>query len=375
MFPVRIDGDDIPGHFEHFLEQDARDIATCHVVWAIMKFRDHGDEVLGMKDESIEDILGGIKVADLYQVAYERLEQIARHGSARQTRKLNLSPLDNDKIGNLMFGSLAGVKVFYCDIVCALMNRVCGVIDRKDDKGLCFPTKLGKVQGEAAILEKQNCIGSIVKDENRDPSDFDRTLCLDNYYVIDQFGMPSLYDLNVKSDTIGDEYKKLPLGDTGRYFRRLKIYKTKDSNNSNGDSYIDVFEVCFRMFGKSASNNHKISIHRLLQINAMNLGMGMDSNSKFKTYLGDSTFEEAFPYTAQDERAYERKLASRGWERVKFAKTCDVDHLVGRKELWMNMTIFTMPCSHRWNSCMVFVRLMAGHWCFALGFKSYTGGN
>ena len=95
--------------------------------------------------------------------------------------------------------------------------------------------------------------------ENRDPSDFERTLRLDNYYIIDQFGMPSLYDLNVKTDGVGDEYKKLPLGDTGRYFRRLKIYKTKDSN---GD--IDIFEVGFRMFVKSATDNHKISIHRLL---------------------------------------------------------------------------------------------------------------
>lgn len=181
-----------------------------------------------------------------------------------------------------------------------------------------------------------------------------------------------MYDLDAETDTHTShkrECRKIPSGDTGRYIRRLVVTERDDTG-------FWTFSLAMKDgVSQGGLQGPRRTIHRLLQVNAFNLGLGITNNAELKQYLGGKTIEEAFPYTCRDNRAYLRKLESKGWTEVEFAQWCDVDHLVGRWENWMNCNIFTMPCSHRYNRCLSAVRVMVGHWCFAFGYKAYNGGN
>ena len=64
-----------------------------------------------------------------------------------------------------------------------------------------------------------------------------------------------------------------------------------------------------------------------------------------------------------------------GVKECDLADWSDVDHLVGRLEVWMNGLFFTQPTSHRHNQCLVVVRKDAGDWLYGLAVNPYTGGN
>ena len=68
-------------------------------------------------------------------------------------------------------------------------------------------------------------------------------------------------------------------------------------------------------------------------------------------------------------------LKRKGWEGVPVGKWCDIDHCVGRSKIWMNSTLYTFACSHRWNQCMSYLRILLNDWLFAFGDKPYGTGN
>ena len=87
---------------------------------------------------------------------------------------------------------------------------------------------------------------------------------------------------------------------------------------------------------------------------------------------------EQFRYDVDDERYQKRRakhLEKKGWTDVATAWISDRDHTVGRCEVWMNSTMYTISCSHCWNQCMSQVRMVFKDWCFAFLCKPYGNGN
>jgi hypothetical protein len=114
-----------------------------------------------------------------------------------------------------------------------------------------------------------------------------------------------------------------------------------------------------------------------------NKGMGFRNYKKLSDYLKlteGQSFEDAdgFRWADGDMEYLMRRnqyLERKGWEDVETGKWCDTDHCVGRSQIWMNATIFTMPVSHSWNKCMSNLRILFKDWGYAFAEKSYDTGN
>ncbi|KAL3923861.1 MAG: hypothetical protein SGILL_001399 [Bacillariaceae sp.] len=116
-------------------------------------------------------------------------------------------------------------------------------------------------------------------------------------------------------------------------------------------------------------------LHRLVQIVAANQDTGLSHSPMLMDYFGEKkTLEEAFKYNAKTEERYQQRLKDKGWEDCPMAEWSDVDHLVGRMEVWMNGLFFTQP-THRHNKCLSYVRSYAKDWLYGLCSKPFTGGN
>ena len=161
-------------------------------------------------------------------------------------------------------------------------------------------------------------------------------------------------------------------GVLGRPFIRI----LNNKNTLCEDGYPTVYVGMIDNKGKMWTRK----LHQILQLNLASWGLGMRHNTEYQRFLrgrtrGASSAEQAFPYSGEDYDKYLRKLKTKGWTQVEFARWCDVDHCVGRSEPWMHNTLFTRFCSHRWNTCMAYVRLEAGDWCFGMGSKEYVNGS
>eukprot|EP00985_Skeletonema_marinoi_P028873 scaffold26204_cov96-Skeletonema_marinoi.AAC.1 len=203
------------------------------------------------------------------------------------------------------------------------------------------------------------------KPERWSIKDFERKIRIKGKYVIQLFG--------------GEEYIRL-----------YRVTETSIERVTIGVYLSDnLFTfVCHTQRDKSfdsekkyASDSKKWSLHRLEQVVLFNLDLGMNKCEWFRDYFGlkgSETFEEKLSYYKYDLDAAKKRRARlelKGWENVSQAVQCDVDHLIGRMHMWMNASIFGMPCSHSWNQCMGKVRQRMGCWGFAFANIKYNGGN
>ena len=132
---------------------------------------------------------------------------------------------------------------------------------------------------------------------------------------------------------------------------------------------------------------HKTSkrwqLHVWEQVLLENAGLAFHQDTMVREYLNlkdGEHFEqlEQFRYDVDDERYQKRRakhLEKKGWTDVATAWISDRDHTVGRSEVWMNSTMYTISCSHSWNQCMTQVRMIFKDWCFAFVCKPYKNGN
>lgn len=357
------DSADIPGHWQHFDEATARGIAIKQVTAMLGLLSAHNGT-------SLNEILGNGGLDRLNNLSMADMHAMAR----RQVHKLKADEFETRELFHLeglAFGTFANILVYFSDIVYALTNRICAVLECSDGT-LRFPTMVG------ATMDVENCIGAGTVQQGRDPNDFEQEWTTDGRYALDMFGT-DVYDLDVKSNPtkynhkennpLQEEndpakFKKIMFG-TGRYIRLLEI----STRSVNG---LITHEVDIRdNDGKSAKRKH----HRLLQIVAHHNGVGVRNSHELSAHLKGKTLEQAYPYLARDERAYTRRLESKGWLDVVQAQWCDVDHLVGRSKSWMNALLFTMPVSHRYNSCLSYIRSECGFWGYAGTLMEYNGGN
>ena len=333
---------DILGHWQHFAPEEAHKIALQYTTDELQKLSNH-------TGQTIHDILGFDPIR-LQEISFCELECMARKRAKSLAECYQLDGREERHIGNLFFLSFAVRQVVYNDIVHCLTHRICGYLVRKDGS-IFFPCKILKK------LVVQFCVGGGTVQKGCKPNQFEREWTTKDCYIACLFGT-AVYDLNASCNdsTMAPENFKIPLGNTGRFVRRL----TSNKGVHNGQ---DMFSVAIR---DDQGNKKTRRLHRLVQINAYNHNIGMSHSQQLKEYLGGKTFEEKCPYTAKDKEIYKQHLEKKGWTNVEFAKWCDVDHLVDRSELWMKGLFFTMPCSHRWNTCMTWVRVSVGDWCYGM---------
>ena len=131
-----------------------------------------------------------------------------------------------------------------------------------------------------------------------------------------------------------------------------------------------------------------MSIHRLVNIVANHNGFGINNHTPLREYLqlqeGETiTFNRRFVYhdftNERSARLIKRrltKLQRKAWLEVKNATICDIDHMIGRSQLWMHSNFFTWMVSHQYNMQLSFVRIFFGDWLYGFSGKiRYQSGN
>ena len=314
-------------------------------------------------DISVDDILPpGMTLKQFLDIdrkdeeAMNRLRRLAMEEAEKKGTK-EIEQIDIQRFGELSFLTCQQILIYHDDIVNSVMQKKVRAIQHPtSSKWLffaCIPNEL--------IL--QFCIGSIYS-EGLDLEDFEREIHIKGKYVIQLFG--------------GDEYIRL-YRVTENSIKRVNFHVTTTDN---------LFKfVCSTQRDKSFESEKKYasekkwSLHRLEQVVLFNLGLGMNRCEWFRYYFGlkgNETFEEKLSYYEYDPDAAKKRRARlklKGWENVSQAVQCDIDHLIGRMHMWMNASIFGMPCSHSWNQCMGKVRQQMGCWGFAFATIKYNGGN
>ena len=117
-------------------------------------------------------------------------------------------------------------------------------------------------------------------------------------------------------------------------------------------------------------------------------GFGINNHTPLREYLqlkeGETiTSIERFQYhdftNKRSARLITRrltKLQHKEWVNVKLASICDIDHMIGRSQLWMNSNFFTWMVSHQYNTQLSYVRIFWGDWLYGFSGKiKYQSGN
>jgi len=130
-------------------------------------------------------------------------------------------------------------------------------------------------------------------------------------------------------------------------------------NIRDGDDVPDVFKL--HRFVHHVANYHGVSM----------FAEGAMQNAGFD--LGGRVYEHILGYRPINERsgtAIMRQIrASR-----RLSNQSDVDHAVGRDYQWTNGILHCWACSHRINTCAIFVRVLENDWCYLLQKREYRGG-
>jgi len=309
-------------------------------------------------DMTLEEFL---KIDRKDKDAMNRLRRLAMKEAEKKGEPLldaeAIEQADIERFGELSFLTCLQILIYHDDIVDGVVQKKVGAIRHPTShKWLffaCIPNE----------LIAHFCIGSIVI-EGLDLEDFERVIRIKGKYVIQLFG--------------GEEYIRL--------YRVTETSIERVSFNVTTTDNLFKF-VCTTQRDKSFDSEKKYagekqwSLHRLEQVVLFNLDLGMNKCEWFRDYFGlkgSETFEEKLSYYKYDPDAAKRRRARlelKGWENVRQAVQCDVDHLIGRMHMWMNASIFGMPCSHSWNQCMGNVRQRMGCWGFAFATIEYNGGN
>eukprot|EP00984_Skeletonema_dohrnii_P009942 scaffold3829_cov108-Skeletonema_dohrnii-CCMP3373.AAC.1 len=255
---------------------------------------------------------------------------------------------DIERFGELSFLTCLQILIYHDDIVDGVVQKTVGAIQHPTSRKwlffACIPNEL--IAHFCIVIEGE------------------RVIRIKGKYVIQLFG--------------GEEYIRL-YRVTETSIERVKFCVNTTDNlftfqcNTQRDKSFDS--------EKKYASGKKWTLHRLEQVVLFNLDLGMNKCEWFRDYFRlkeHETFEEKLNYYKYDPDAAKNRRARlelKGWENVSQAVQCDVDHLIGRMHMWMNASIFGMPCSHSWNQCMGKVRQRMGCWGFAFATIEYNGGN
>ena len=231
------------------------------------------------------------------------------------------------------------------------------------------------------------CIGGGTVQQGRLPHEFEQMLSSDEHYAVEicfHSEEPIIIDLNSRlgNKDEGGKYKQTYIPGTGKYGRRLKV--TRLDPDSTTCALTTYFVNTRKDDDKPGRKDRKTwTIHRLQNILLDNMGLGFKNSKLVRDYLelkDGETFEnvDRFKWSTDDKEYVKKRVAylkRKGWEGVPLADCSDIDHTVGRSCGWMNSTLFTLACSHSWNQCMSYLRILFEDWGYASLDKTYGTGN
>lgn len=126
----------------------------------------------------------------------------------------------------------------------------------------------------------------------------------------------------------------------------------------------------------SASGKDVFTLHRFVHHVAHHHGASIFGDEALQDAgfdLGDRIYEHILGYRPLNEdhiHIIRRTIhASR-----RLSKQSDIDHGVGRSYQWTNGILHCWACSHRINTCAVYVRVLENDWCYLLQKREYRGG-
>ena len=349
----------IPNMFRSFEDGVVKEIATESVLHRLGLLADK-------TGETVEAILGDHELSELVEMTVSAIFKMVEE-------ELEVTAADDHEV-LLRAESLVAIKTDYDNIVTALEDGIAAAIPCKADAGngpYCI------AMGFKEMIDKQYCVGGGTVAQGLKPGNYKRKWYTSpGVYVIDAFGPQGwIFDLDSLSNGADSKdasglHQRVSVPGTDNFVRILN----NENRLHNGLHLIQV-----RMRDNEGKEVNR-SLHQILQLNLASWGLGIRNNKEYQRLLrgrkrGASSAEQAFPYCTVTNARYLRMLEEKGWTQVEFARWCDVDHCIGRSEVWMHNTLFTRFCSHRWNRCMSVVRCQAGDWCFGMGSKEYVNGS
>ena len=373
----------VPGRCGDFTIQSAIPIALVKAE-EILKLS--ADEI----DDAVEDILLlNLSLPDFISKynSKERYAQLREDLTAKALEDAERLGIENDKDIQRIVGIrwLTGINVMtnYNDIITSLVDATAGV----------YPSKYNKHHIFAHMKEeneKQDCIGVTKQRLGEDRvREFCRILKTNGNYFVEIFHTnekdPIIIDTDAKrSTTMGldndeeerNEYKKNRYpGTTDRFVRRVKITRCKEDT-------LTAFVVMIRRSDDPA-DRITVTLHQLTHIILHSMGLGLHNHAGFRSFLDledGQSFEEIswLSYGDGDEEYLKKRaqhLRRKGWEDVALANTSDIEHNFGRSKVWMNSSFLTFPCSHSYNRCLSYVRVIWKCWGFISSDKTYGSGN
>jgi hypothetical protein len=217
--------------------------------------------------------------------------------------------------------------------------------------------------------DKENCIGYL-KRCGKSGEDYESKLHTDGCYLLGMFTNLLIdmdarvargeSDLNAGTISTADEFKII---------RCLKVNYYLCSKDG-----LSHHRVSLRPNDTKNYEQTTIGVHRLQVIVADAYEIGTRHHAGSLRCLGhdedgkQKLLDDVYGYTSQSIHKKQKMCEA-------LATQSDADHLVGRKDLWMNGHLFVMPTSHSLNRSRSEVRIKAKCWCFMTSKLEYKGGN
>lgn len=385
-----------------FTTAEATAVATLVMTESLQQLADY-------RGTTIKGILGGHsghEFIELYGENYHRLEtdvrsDIHKNSIARKLRKVEETPDDEDfdsqknlryekHLGNIMFVTLANIVTNHENTIKGLLEgKLCVVVDVSQKLHIMAPA------GKSMFAE--HCIGSL-KRNVRNLNDYEQNLKTNGSLVVELFttavkeedflliNMNATGGANTTNDKdTNDLFRSIPIENTARDATLIKLTKGKDG-------YLVQFTIFLPHHasthgagdvggGRTVSRNRTYTrLHRLTTITANHLGFGLNKSKPFLEYLGlqeGGSIESVDRFKYHDEDNHiecgSDGIEHKKWGCTSLARFSDVDHLVGRSQLWMNSNYFIWLTSHTHNQQLMSVRKYYKNWGY--GFYPFPYGN
>jgi len=344
--------------------------------------------------DKVEDILLNLSIPDFIskynsEEGYAKLREDLTAKAIEDADRLGIESVEDiQRIVSIRWLTGMNVMVNYDNIITSLVDRMAGV----------YPSKYNQnhiITNIKEENEKQDCIGVTKQRLGEDRvREFCRIFKTNGNYFAEIFHTnekdPIIIDTDAKQNPTnlgadvdedeGDEYKKNRFpGIPNRFVRRVKITRMDPESTTYT---LTTYKVKLRRSDDPADNGI-VTLHQLTHIILHNMGLGLHNHAGFRSFLGlekGQSFEEVswLSYGAGDEEYLKRRaqhLKKKGWEDVALANTSDIEHNFGRSKVWMNSSFLTFPCSHCYNRCLSYVRVIWKCWGFVSSDKRYGSGN
>ena len=393
FFSAMKEGKTVPGRYGNFTVESATPIAWEKTWRALLLLVVEVNRILAVMGEepnvTVDDVLGGMTL-DMFISTFSSEEGLAKLKGLAIARAEEMSQEVDfaderervfiRRLAALIWVTSTHIVVYYNDIITCLVNRTAGVYPSKTYELHIF-TKIKEVN------KKDNCVGVTVQN-GFGPSDFRRVYTTSGSYFLESFhdnseDYPIIIDmdagqsnLDIKDEDIRDEYRATIIPGSSDFARRVKV------TPSSAIREMHTFEVKLRS-SKGQSKPKSWSLHQLNNTVMSNMDLGFNKNKLVRSFLGlkeGEHFESVswLAYGTDDLEYMKRRtqhLRKKDWEDVEFATCSDNDHSVGRSQVWMNTSLYTILCSHSWNRCQSYVRLFFGDWGYAFVRKQYVNGS